>query len=241
MRTIITITKKELKSYFFSPIAYIYLVVYLMFMGVWFFFINNFFIQEQATMRGYFGPLPIVFLFFIPAITMRLWAEEKRAGTIELLLTLPIKDHEVVLAKWLASFLFLSLSILLSATIPFSIKVFAGGNLDLGVIVASYLGAILMGGAYLAIGLFISFLTENQIIAFILSVVSIFALWVVGEVIMILPVAAAPVAEFLGLGNHYESIGRGVLDSRDLIYYASVIGFFLYLNVQFIAARRWRS
>ena len=241
MRTILTLTKKELKSYFFSPIAYIYLIVFLLFMGVWFFIIGNFFLNNQATMRSLFGPLPVVFLFFIPAITMRLWAEEKRSGTLEILLTLPVRDHEVVLGKWLASFLFLSLSILLSFTIPLSIKFLAGGNLDFGMVATSYLGAILMGGAYLAIGLFLSFLTENQIIAFIVSVVSIFTLWVIGEIIVLLPGFIAPLAEFLGLGTHYQSIGRGVIDTRDLLYYLSIIGFFLYLNVQVIAMRRWKA
>jgi ABC-2 type transport system permease protein len=149
MQKALPIFFKEFKSYFVSPIAYVFITVYLVITN--FLFFQGFFLINQADMRGYFGLLPWVFLFFVPAVTMRSWAEEKKVKTLEILLTWPVRDVEVVVGKFLASFAFLSLAVLLSVTIPVSIAML--GNPDMGVIVTSYIGAVLMGAAYLAIGL----------------------------------------------------------------------------------------
>lgn len=231
------IFRREFKSYFDSPIAYVYLVVFLVVVN-WFFF-RDFFLMEQASLRGLFAPLPVYFLFFVPAVAMRLWSEERKLGTVELLLTLPVRDWEVVLGKFLAGLALLALSLVLTA--PLVVTVAVLGQPDLGAVFASYLGALFLGAAYLAIGFFVSSLTENQIVAFLLGLSACFLVYIIGENLVLLsaPKALAPLLRFLGLGTHFESIARGVLDSRDLLYYASVIGFFLFLNVRSVAERRW--
>ncbi|MBU2416256.1 ABC transporter permease subunit, partial [Patescibacteria group bacterium] len=165
LKTIYILFKKELISYFNSPIAYIFIGVFLI-VGNWLFF-NYFFLIGQASMRNYFAILPWIFLFLSPAITMRLWAEEKKSGTIEFLLTLPITDWQAVLSKFFGALVFMFIALLLSITLPITVAIL--GNVDLGPIIGSYLGALFLGGSYLALGLFISSLTKNQIIAFILS------------------------------------------------------------------------
>ena len=238
MRNFFAIFKKEFRSYFNLPIAYIYITVFLV-LSSWL-FLRIFFIAGQASMRNFFGIMPWIFLFFIPAITMRLWSEEKKLGTMEILMTMPVRNHEVVLGKFCASFCFLVLTVALS--LPLVITVAALGDPDGGPIIGSYLGLLLMGGAYLAIGLFISSLTENQIIAFIMSIVTIFALIIIGEdmVLFSVPSFVVPVFSYLSLAAHFESIGRGVIDSRDLIYYLSIVGFFLYLNVRKLDTGKWK-
>ena len=237
MRNTMPIFRREFVSYFNSPIAYIYLTVFIG-LSSWLFF-KGFFLIGEASMRPFFGLLPWVFLFFLPAVTMRLWAEEKKVGTMELLMTLPLTDFEAVLGKFLASFAFLLVSLGLTFILPIVVGVL--GDPDHGQIFGGYLGAVLIGAAYLSVGLFISSLTENQIVAFIVSVVVIFGLFILGEdfVLFGVPDWLVPVFSFLGLGGHFDSISRGVIDSRDIIYYLSVIGFFLYLNVKSVEARKW--
>lgn len=237
MQNIMTLFKKEFKTYFLSPIAYVFITVYLVVTN--FLFFQGFFIINQADMRQYFGLLPWVFLFFVPAITMRSWAEEKKVKTYELLLTWPVSDLEVVAGKFLASFCFLALAIVLSLTIPITIMIL--GNPDMGAVVGSYLGALLMGAAYLAIGLWVSSMTENQIVAFIVGVVVTFLLFIVGSpfVTMAVHPSLVPLFSYLGLGNHFDSISRGVIDSRDIVYYLSVVAFFLFLNIRSLESRKW--
>ncbi len=237
MDNITTIFKKEFKTFFISPIAYIFITVYLVVTN--FLFFQSFFLINQADMRAYFSLLPWIFLLFIPAITMRSWAEEKKLKTLELLLTWPISDFQVVAGKFLAAFSFLAITILLSISVPITVTLL--GNPDMGPIWGGYIGSLLMGGAYLAIGLWISSLTENQIVAFILGVVVTFALFIIGNpfVTMASPSVLVPVLNYIGLGNHFESIERGVIDTRDILYYFSVIGFFLFLNVQTLGSRKW--
>src|SRR4030042_6522472 len=225
MNHITAIIKKELRNYFNSPLAYIFIRIFLV-VSSWLFF-RSFFIQSQATMRSYFALMPWLFLFLIPAVTMRLWAEEKKLNTQEILFTWPIKDYEAILGKFLASLIFITTTLILSLSIPITIS-FIGG-LDWGIVIASYLGALFLGAAFLAIGLFISRLTDNQIIAFFLAVALSFAIFIVGEdfVLYSLPNFLVNLAQYLGLGSHFASINRGVLDSRDILYYLSVIGFFL--------------
>jgi ABC-2 type transport system permease protein len=237
MQNIITIFKKEFKTFFLSPIAYVFITIYLMVTS--FLYFQSFFIINQADMRQYFELLPWIFLIFIPVITMRSWAEERKGKTLELLLTWPISDAEIVAGKFLATFSFLAITILLSISIPITLAIL--GNPDMGVIVGSYAGTLLMGAAYLAIGLWVSSLTENQIIAFILGVFITLGMLIVGYpfVTMFAPKFLVGLFTFLGLGNHFESIGRGVIDSRDILYYFSVIFFFLFLNIRSIESRKW--
>ncbi|MXY99811.1 ABC transporter permease subunit [Candidatus Poribacteria bacterium] len=238
MTNIAAIFKKEFRSYFNSPIAYIFITFFLG-LSSWLFF-RGFFFGNQAEMRVFFVYMPWIFLFFVPAVTMKLWAEEKKIGTIEILMTLPIRDYEVVLGKFFASFALLIVTVLLSLVIPFSVMYL--GDPDGGIIITGYIGLLLMGAAYLSIGLCASTLTENQIIAFILGIFACFVLLIIGEDIVLFnaPDWLFPIFSYLGLGAHYSSILRGVLDSRDIIYYLSVIGFFLYLSTLAVESRKWR-
>lgn len=238
MRNILTIFQKEFRSYFNSPIAYIFIITFLLFSS-WLFF-RTFFLLGQAHLRPLFSILPWLFLILAPAITMRSWAEEKKMGTIEVLMTLPIKDYEVVLGKFLSGFIFMLVSVAL--TFPLVITLSYLGRPETGTIIGGYLGASLMGAAYLAIGLFISSLTRNQIIAFIIGIVSCFFFLIIGEdlVLMSAPAMVAPLLTYLGLGAHFESISRGVIDTRDILYYLSIIGFFLFLNTLAVESRKWK-
>jgi len=236
MRVLFAVLKKEFRSYLASPMGYIYLVVFLI-LSNWFFF-RGFFLINQASLRSLFGMFPWLFLLFVPAITMRLWAEERKLRTLEVLLTLPVKDYQVALGKFLASVAFLVLSLVLTLPLPLSISLI--GKLDWGQVVCGYLGAILLGASYLAIGLFASSLSESQIVAFILGALFCFILFLVGEEIVLysMPTSIASFLQHLGLGYHYDGIARGVIDSRDVIYYLSVVVFFLYLNLRTLEVRR---
>ncbi len=234
-RIIWALFKKELISYFNSPIAYIFIGVFLV-VGNWLFF-KDFFIYQQASMRSYFSLLPWIFLFLAPAVAMRLWAEEKKSGTIEFLLTLPITDWQAVLAKFFSALVFMFIALLLSITVTITIGFL--GNLDLGPVIGSYLGALFLGGSYLALGLFISSLTKNQIIAFVLALAACFAAFIIGSdfVLIGVPAAIAPILNFLGLGSHFNNIAKGVIDTRDIFYYFTFIFLFLWLNTK-VAEKR---
>lgn len=232
-----SIMTKELRGYFNSPLAYIFMIAFLV-VSSWFFF-SSFFLNNQATMRSFFSILPWIFLFLIPSITMRMWAEEQKMGTLEVLMTAPVTEWEAVLGKFFASFSFLLITLLSSLVIPI-ILLFIGSP-DFGAIVGGYFGAFFLGGAYLAIGLWVSSLTDNQIVAFIVSVLIVFTLFVMGEPLILrgLPDFFVPIFKYMGLGVHFESIMRGVLDSRDIIYYVLLIFTFLYLNVASLKTRKW--
>ena len=191
-------------------------------------------------MRGYFELLPWIFLFLCPAITMRLWSEEKKAGTIEFLLTLPVTDWQVVWGKFLGALAFLSIALATTFTLPITIA--SLGNLDWGPVIGSYIGSLLLGGSYLSLGLFISSLTKNQIIAFVLGLAACFGFFIVGAnfVLMGAPQFLVPIMNFLGLGNHFYNIAKGVIDTKDLIYYFSFIFIFLWLNARMIESRGWK-
>ncbi len=208
-------------------------------MGWWFFYPNQFFAVGEAQMRASFTVLPWVFLIFVPGVAMRLWAEEKKLGTIEILLTLPVSDFEVVIGKFLACLGFMTITILL--TLPLTITVYCLGNPDTGPILGGYLGAFFLGAAYLSIGLFASSLTENQIVAFIIGITICFILLIIGvtPLLSAVPSWLAKTLEFMSLEKHFGSISRGVIDSRDVIYYLSITGFFLFLNARQIQSRKW--
>ncbi|MBN2288839.1 MAG: ABC transporter permease subunit [Candidatus Glassbacteria bacterium] len=237
MKNTLAIAGKEFKEYFNSPMAYIFITVFLLladFFYVWFFFV-----QGQAELRSFFGPMPYLFLFMVPAVTMRLWAEERKMGTLEVLMTLPVREKEVVLGKFLASFALLAVMLALTFNVP--LLVGALGDPDWGTVVCGYLGSLLMGASFLAIGLFASALSENQIVAFILGIAICAAMLIVGEsfFLLFMPEVLVPFFDYLGLGTHFESIGRGVIDTRDIVYYLSVIGVFLYLNFITVENRSW--
>lgn len=236
MRNTWLFCQKELRAYFNSPVAYIVLTIFLLITG--FFFTSSLFLIGQASMRPLFNLLPVVFLFFVPAITMRLLAEEKRSGSIELLVTLPTRDWEIVLGKFLAAWLLIAVAVLL--TLVYTLSVAAIGDLDSGETFAGYLGALLLGGSFAAIGLWGSSLTRNQIVAFLISLAVVAALYLVGDLLPVLPLTLAPVLQFLSLSYHFDNISRGVIDTRDLIYYASLIFLMLYLAHRALESRKWR-
>jgi ABC-2 type transport system permease protein len=233
MQNILYITRKEFRSFFNLTIGYVFIVVYLLFTNGLFFY--TFFLVNQAEMRNYFTILPWVFLFFIPAVTMRLWAEERKQGTLELLLTLPIKDYEAVIGKYLASLLLIIVTLLLSLNVPLTVAL--SGKPDFGPIIGGYVGALLLGAAYAAIGVCISSMTENQIIAFLISVFIIAGSLLAGMLADIMG-SLGPLLRFLSPGEHFQSVARGVIDSRDVIYYLSVIFFFLFLNNFIVVSRK---
>jgi len=240
MTKILAIAKKEFKSYFSSPIAYCFTIAFLVLSNAIFFYVWLFFLKNQASLRGFFSLLPWLFLFLAPSLTMRAWAEEKKLGTMELMMTLPVKDYEVVLGKFLASLFFLTFTIAL--TLPLVFTCLYLGEPDMGPILGGYCGAVLLGATYLSIGLFASSLTENQIVAFIAGVSISFLLLLIGEEMIIsrMPDILVPVFAYLGLATHFDSIGRGVIDSRDLLYYLSIMGFFIFLNICSVESRKWK-
>ena len=228
-----TITKRELGAYFSSPLAYVFIVIFLLLCGFFTFMVGGFFEREQAALaRPFFDWHPWFYLFLVPAVGMRLWAEERRVGTIELLLTMPITTWQAIVGKFLASWLFLGLALVL--TFPVWITVNYLGSPDNGVIICGYLGSWLMAGAYLAVSCITSAMTRNQVVSFILSVVACLFLILAGfpPVIRVLEGWAWPwlvdtITSFSVI-THFEGFQKGVLDSRDLIFFFSLIVFSLF-------------
>jgi ABC-2 type transport system permease protein len=236
MNNVMTIFRREMRSYFNSPVAYIVITLFLLVSG--YFFSSTLFINNSADLRSLFGIAGFILMLFTPAVTMRLLAEERRAGTIEILVTLPVKDEEIVVGKFLAGFALTAISIVLTFIAYLTIA--SLGNADFGAALGGYLGLILMSGVYVAIGLFTSSLSPNQIIAFIVGFVIIFTFFMLDKILPFLPDALASFFEYLSIDYHYGNISRGVIDSRDLIYYFSMIFFFLYLAVKMTQLRKWR-
>jgi len=224
MTPIKTIALKEFKDYFISPIAYIVISLFLIVTG-WFFF-STFFIYGRADLRDFFALLPITFSFFIPAVTMRMFAEEKNVGSYESLLTMPVSFSHIALGKFFAASAFAAAMLLPTLSYPLFISFI--GNVDLGPVIGGYIGAILLGGAYCSIGLFASALTRNQIIAFIIGCAICFALTIIDRMLFFVPERLVPVVEYLGANAHFTNISKGIIDSRDLIYFASVIFIFIF-------------
>ena len=229
------IFRRELQSYFNSPVAYVVIVVFLVIVG-WF-FTSSLFLVNIATMSTVFEMVPWVFIGFIPAITMRLLAEEKKSGTIELLVTKPIKDVEIVLGKFFAAWVLLAAT--LAPTLIYLFTIMPIGDVDLGAVLAGYLGLLLMGGVYVAIGLFASSLTENQIVAFIVTLLLVLGLFLIDKMLLFLPEGFSTSLEFLSVDYHFNSMARGVIDSRDLLYFLSVITFSLLLATVSLERRKW--
>lgn len=235
LSNILPIYKRELRSYFNSPVAYVVIVVFLAILG-WF-FTSNLFLMNVASMRIVFELVPLIFLFFVPAMTMRLLAEEKKSGTLELLTTKPVRDVEIVLGKFFSAWTLLAAA--LAPTILYLVTVMSLGKVDIGPVISGYIGLFLMGGVYIGIGLLASSLTENQIIAFILSFLMVFVLFILDKVLMYVPDAFASTFEFLAIDYHFSNIVRGVIDTRNLIYFGSLLGFSLFLATVSLERRKW--
>lgn len=218
------IFKKEFRVYFISPIAYIVIAIFLVLTG-WFFF-STFFLYNQAEMRSFFTLLPIIFAFIVPAVTMRLFSEEFNVGSYEILVTLPVTYRDIILGKFLAAVAFIA--IMMVPTLSYAICVAALGELDWGPVIGGYIGAILLGAAFSAIGLFASSLSRNQIIAFIIGMIICFALTVIDKLLYFLPERLLGFFQFIGADHHFQNVARGILDSRDIIYFLSVIFIALY-------------
>lgn len=224
MNQFIHIFKKEFKSYFVSPIAYIVISVFLLVTG-WFFF-STFFIYNQADLRNFFNLLPLIFAFIVPAITMRLFSEELNVGSYEVLMTMPVTFTDVVLGKFIAATVFVAA--MLVPTLSYPVFVSFMGQLDWGPVIGGYIGAVFLGATYSAIGLFASSLTRNQIIAFIIGVAVCFSLTLVDKMLFFFPGNIVTFLEYLGADFHFQNISKGVIDSRDILYFVSVIFIGLY-------------
>ena len=236
------IAKRELGSYFTSPVAYVFLVIFLLLTGFFAFTIGNFFERGEASLASFFVWHPWLYLVLVPAIGMRVWSEERRSGTMELLLTLPVNPWEAILAKFLASWAFLALA--LALTFPIVITVNLLGDPDNGQILAGYVGSLLLAGAYLAITCMTSAMSRNQVVAFILSEVLCLFLILAGfnPVTDLLTRWASPalvdaVAAF-SVVTHYDNFQKGVIDARDLLYFASLLGFALFATSVIIRNHR---
>jgi len=238
MKNIWAITLRELKAYFVSPIAYVVSALFLVAMGYLFALILI--SSREASLRNLFNNMIFVLLIMAPALTMRLLAEEQRLGTIELLLTAPVHDWQVVLGKFLGSFI-LFVVMLLAPTLYYVLILQVFGPPDYGPILTGYLGFVLIGAAYLAIGVFGSSLTQNQIIAFFISMVILLLLWIADASSSVFGVGALSDAlTYLALPRHFTDLFRGVVDTTDIVYALSVVAIFLFLATQVLQTKRWR-
>lgn len=233
---ILAIAEKELRSYFVSPVAW---VVTAMFLAMWGFLFSAILAgSREANLRPLLGNVSVTFLFAAPLLTMRLVAEEARTGTLELLLTHPLREVELVLGKYIGSVVFLLFMFAVTLYFPALLEIF--GNPDEGPMVAGYVGLILQGMAFLAIGLMASALTQNQIVAAAITFVTLLILWLSDALSRVISGPAGQVAQYVSITKRFEDMPRGVLDSKDVIFFLSIVVACLFIATQVIAARRWR-
>jgi ABC-2 type transport system permease protein len=236
------IFRRELRAYFATPVAYVFIVIFLMLANAFAFYLGNFYARGQADLSSFFAYHPWLFLFLVPALSMRLWAEERKSGSVELLMTLPLNPWEAVVGKFLAAWAFTCLAIAL--TFPMWITVNYLGSPDNGAILATYLGSGLMAGGFLAVGSCISATTKNQVVAFILSVVACLLLLLAGFPLVLeafsswAPQAIVDAIASLSFLTHFDSISKGVIDLRDLIYFLVLIGTCLYANAVVLGLKK---
>lgn len=224
MRQTLLIFNKEFKDYFISPIAYIVIAIFLFVTG-WLFF-STFFVYGQVDLRRFFSLLPFIFALVVPAITMRLFSEELNVGSYEILLTMPVTFGDIIIGKFLAGVAFVAAILIPTLAYPIFISFF--GDLDWGVVAGSYLGSILMGAAYVAIGLFASSLTRNQIIALIVGMVICAILAIIDKMLFFFPQSILALIAYLSSAIHFENIAKGIVDTRDIVYFLSVMFMGLY-------------
>lgn len=228
MRATLAITKKEFYEFFASASAYVFVAVFLLVsFGIFF---AEVFASGQTELRIFFSWVPLLFIVFLPALTMSKWAEEKKTGTIELLLTMPVSEWAVIAGKYFSTVLVLAVVLTLSA--PLAVVLSQIGDLDVGQTVGGFLGVFFLGAAYLAVGLFVSSLTKNQVVAFVVTVASLFLIYIIAEPIVTayLPKQMIPVVQALSFHHHYLSMARGVIDVRDIVFFVSAVVLFGYFN-----------
>lgn len=242
MENTLVIFRRELAAYFSTPLAYVFIVIFLALSGAFTFYIGGFFERGSADLDAFFHFHPWLYLFLIPAVAMRLWAEERKTGTVELLMTLPVSTTQAVLGKFFAAWCFVGIALVL--TFPIWITVNYLGDPDNGTIVAAYLGSLLLAGGFLAVGSCMSALTRNQVVAFILGVAVCFAFMLAGYPMVIdafqswAPQALVGAIASLSFLTHFESISKGVIQARDLLYFAMLIGFFLFTTAVALDLRK---
>jgi ABC-2 type transport system permease protein len=234
MNPVSVIALRELRAYFATPVAYVFIVIFLALMGVFTFYLGGFYERGQADLAPFFNFHPWLYLFLVPAIAMRLWAEERKSGSIELLMTLPVTTTQAVLAKFLAAWAFTAVALVLTFPVWWTVNYL--GDPDNGVILAAYLGSLLMAGAFLAIGSCISAANKNQVVAFIITVVICFAFLLAGFPLVLdffagwAPQVVIDTVSGLSFLTHFNALSKGVIDLRDVLYFLIVIGIWLYAN-----------
>lgn len=242
MRAIVAIFRRELTGYFVTPVAYVFLVIFLALMGALTFYFGGFYERGQADLGPFFGLHPWLYAFLVPALAMRLWAEERDTGTIELLLTLPVTTAQAVIGKFLAAWVFVLCALVLTAPMWWTVNYL--GQPDNGVILAAYIGSAFMAGGFLAIGSFVSALTRSQVVAFVIGFVLCFLFLMAGYPLVLdafrgwAPQGVVDAISAMSFQAHFESIRRGVLELRDLIYFVGLIVFFLFANVTVIEMKK---
>jgi ABC-2 type transport system permease protein len=242
MRNVLHIFRRELGGYFATPVAYVFLVIFLVLASTFTFYLGNFFERGQADLAAFFSFHPWLYLFLIPAIAMRLWSEERRQGTIELFLTLPITIGEAVLGKFLAAWAFVGIA--LALTFPIWITVNVLGDPDNGVILAGYAGSLMMSAGYLAIGSCVSATTKSQVVAFVVAAAACFAFTVSGTPLVLAffsgwaPAAIVEAVAGFSFLTHFNAIARGVIDLRDVVYFASLVAAFLFANAAIVEIKK---
>ncbi|RKY54226.1 MAG: ABC transporter [Candidatus Neomarinimicrobiota bacterium] len=229
--------RKEVSSFFNSPVAYITLIGFLI-INAWF-FTSSFFLINESDLRTLFSLIPIIYLFFIPAITMGLITRELNSDTMEFLTTMPVSDSEIIIGKFLAALTLIGTALLFTL-VHFLSLLIVGNNIDIGAIISGYLGLLIVGAAYAAIGTFSSTITKNQIVAFIVCFVIMFILFILDKILIFVPGFLSSIFQYLSIDYHLSNISRGVIDSRNIIYLGSIITFFLLLSIRTLEMRRWR-
>ncbi|MBN2617796.1 MAG: ABC transporter permease subunit [Spirochaetales bacterium] len=218
-RSILSIGKKEFLSFFLSPVGYIVIGIYLIVSG-WFLF-STIFLTKSVSLRDFFNLMPMILSFMIPALTMKSFAEEYKTGSYEMLGTQPVTTMDIIIGKLLATWLFVIVMILPTLSYPLFLSTL--GDLDSGVVLSGYIGALLLSGSFTAIGVFTSTLTQNQIIAFLIGAVICFFLTIIDGMVILLPNFIASIIEYISTGFHFQNISKGILDSRDILYFLSII------------------
>ncbi len=235
MTGLAAVYRREVAGYFGQPVAYIVITAYLLMCG-WF-FTSGLFLIGQADVRGYLDVAPTILVFFAPALTMRLLAEEWRNGTMELLLTLPVRDAEVVVGKYLAAFTVLVVAQVLTLAYPITVGLL--GPVDIGQVVTGYFGLLLLGAAFLAVGVLASALTSSQVVAFIVSFFVCFGLFLLGKSLPFLPTPLLPLFDYLAVDTHFANLTKGVIDSRDVLYFLTIVLICLAGTVHALQGRKW--
>jgi ABC-2 type transport system permease protein len=236
----LTLARKELYQYLNAPAFYGAVIFFLLFCSIFLFYFQQFFTQDQATLRSYFGIFPIVFILVIPVITMKSWAEERKTGTVELLLTMPFTEWDLVLGKFFGALGVLTAMLVLTVPLPLTLGIL--GSFDAGTVFCEYLGAFLLGASAVSLGLLLSCLSKNQAGAFLGSAVVLMAVMLVNQITMStnLPHWLARSINFISLSFHFEGFSKGLIDTRDLMFFVLSTALFLFINTRVILFRKWR-